>query len=116
MIIILILNCDKGFNRYRKTDYAIGVIEGLRRKLLKSQSAAISNQESHEVIKGGDPMLAKYFAERYPFVRSYRKKAATFNESVWREGCDAGEKLVISKALYGERTGKEPPLMIGGQR
>lgn len=107
-------NRDKGYSRYRKTDYAIGIIEGLQRKLQKSESAMVTTSTNRELTKIMDPRLEDYMHTRYPHKRSYRKRASTFSESIWRKGLDAGERLVIAKGINGKHSSTKPPLLPSG--
>jgi hypothetical protein len=109
-------NHDKGFNRYRKTDYAIGVIEGFRRKLLKSQPAAVNASKGIELTTLKDHRLEGYVRARYPRIRFFRKRASTFSEPIWKRGLDAGRRLVISKGIHEKRSRSSPARLTDKKR
>ena len=122
-------NEAKGLNRYRKTDFAVGIIEGFRSKL-KSQSEGKNPARHREpsgekgwkvagtraLIKLEDPLLLKYAAYRYPRTTSFKRRVSSQDDVIFRDGMKFGKKLVISKGitdkatssilLIGDRNGK----------
>ena len=92
-------NEDKRFNRYRKTDFAMGVIQGFRSKL-KSQSERKSTAgDKGALIEIEDPLLKKYAAYKYPRTFSVKGKALRHDSNVLKDGISVGKKLVISRGI-----------------
>ena len=126
-------NKHNGLNRYRKTDFAIGIIQGFSSKL-KSQSekkrkvkdtcplvpcpprsawqegGPRSGRREHALIKIEDPLLKKYAGYKYPRTLSISGKALRHDHNVLKDGVSVGRKLVISKGIT-ER-GKSRRLLI----
>jgi hypothetical protein len=97
----LAYNKKKRLNRYRRTDFAVGVIEGFRRKL-KSQMNNTSRSRPDSrlaLIKRPDPLLEQYFAYRYPHTVTVKKSASSVDKAVLRDGKKIGTKMVIAKAI-----------------
>jgi hypothetical protein len=92
-------NKDKGLNRYRKTDFAVGIIQGFCSKL-KAQT------EKKEKIKGRrallnihDPLLQIHMNYKYPNTASVRGRALRRDSHVLEAGIRAGKALVIYKGI-----------------
>jgi len=102
-------NQDKGFNRYRKTDFAVGIIEGFRSKLklqserknpahhLKPSGRKVA--DTRALIKLEDPLLLEYAAQRYPYTTSFKRRVSSQDDDILGDGMKFGRKLVISKGL-----------------
>jgi len=91
-------NEHKGLNRRRKTDYAAGIIEGFRSKLV-SQGRQNRTGGKRALIRLGDPLLEKYVAYRYPRTVSEKRVVSGKDEKVAYDGREAGKKLVIHKGI-----------------
>lgn len=114
-------NKDNGLNRYRKTDFAMGIIQGFSSKL-KSQTETKrkvkdtcplvphSGRRELALIKIEDPLLKKYVGYKYPRTLSVSGKALSHDHNVVKDGVSVGKKLVISKGIT-ER-GKSRRLLI----
>ncbi|MDY6951341.1 MAG: DUF2786 domain-containing protein [Thermodesulfobacteriota bacterium] len=92
-------NEGKGLNRYRKTDFAVGIIEGFRSKLegqVKKKRAVI---EERGLITLEDPLLLAYAAYRYPHTTSFKRGASSQDDLILRDGMEVGRGLVISKGI-----------------
>jgi hypothetical protein len=85
--------------RYRRTDFALGVLEGFEQKLNK-QSAQHAAATCYDIIKVEDPLLKKYAAYRYPHISKNRGKPLRQNTKVRKDGEKVGNKLVISKGIH----------------
>jgi len=92
-------NRNKGLNRYRRTDFALGVLEGFERKLNK-QSDQRAAATGYDVIKVEDPLLKKYAAYRYPHRSKNRGKPLRQDATVRKDGEKVGNNLVISKGIH----------------
>ena len=102
-------NRDKGLNRYRRTDFALGVLQGFSRKL-ERQSQQRLPDKVYGLVRTEDPLLKQYTHYRYPHTRTNRRKPLRQNIAVRKEGEKAGKKLVISKAIRHE--GKNEGLLL----
>jgi hypothetical protein len=114
-------NKDNGLNRYRKTDFAMGILQGFSSKL-KSQTETKrkvkdtcplvprSGRWELALIKIEDALLKKYVGYKYPRTLSVSGKALSHNHNVVKDGVSVGKKLVISKGITAR--GKSRRLLI----
>ena len=92
-------NRKKGLTRYRKTDFAIGIIEGFRSKLAAEARADEKEPESSALVKMEDPQLIQYMSHRYPHTTSMRRAPLRTNAEVLKDGIQIGKRLVISQGI-----------------
>ena len=97
-------NKSNKFNRYRKSDFAVGVIEGLRSKLTGYARRHSKQKNYRAVVRKTDSSLARYFVYKYPHTVNIRKKASHQNETILADGKKIGKKLVIAKAISNRHT------------
>ena len=92
---------DKKLNRHRKSDFAVGLVEGFSNKLARRENAKIANRasETRALSKFEDPLLGEYMAHRYPHPRSFSRKTDTHAAGILEDGFRIGEKMVISKGI-----------------
>ncbi|MFO7665721.1 MAG: DUF2786 domain-containing protein [Desulfobacterales bacterium] len=90
-------NKENLLNRYRKTDFASGIIRGFSGKLKSNDG--IKNHEAYALIKAGDPMLKKYAKHRYPHTVTISRKGSSCDKDVLQDGIEIGKELVISKGI-----------------
>ena len=102
-------NRGKGLNRYRKTDFAVGVIEGFRSKLNASKPTKGAGRKPHGLIQINDPLLTKHFNYKHPKTTSVRGKVLRNNRHILKDGVDIGKKLVIYKGI--SKKGKDRKLL-----
>lgn len=88
-----------GFDRYRKTDFAVGIVEGFRAKLESKRPVDSSASSSRHLMKVQDPMLVAYAAYKYPYTRGIGKRVATQDAGILNNGIQRGKELVISKGI-----------------
>lgn len=100
-------NSSRKLNRYRKTDFAIGIIEGFRSKLEGKRVLLTEQKEQLALIKLEDPLLSKYIAYKYPHTVTYSRYISTQDESIIKAGRKLGKELVISKGITEKGTGKK---------
>jgi hypothetical protein len=105
-------NHQKKMNRYRKTDFAVGIIEGFRSKLELSVIQKNTKKEIFALIRKGDPQLQTYFKFKYPHTASVKKAASRQDTRVLNDGKKLGKKLVIARGINEKKTGK-PRLITG---
>jgi hypothetical protein len=89
----------KKLNHHRRSDFAVGIIEGFRSKLTSQMTDKIQSDRPLAIIKRPDPLLAQYFKFRYPHTVKVQKSAATANETVLKDGKKIGLKMVIAKGI-----------------
>ena len=99
-------NHEKKLNRYRKTDFAVGIIEGFRDKLEAGVGKKNTQKGIYALIQQGDPQLQKYFKFKYPHTTSVKKTAARQDTRVLNDGKTLGKKLVIARAISERKTTK----------
>ncbi len=99
-------NQDKGLNRYRKTDFAVGIINGFRKTLAATPSPLSSGQTGSELMIIDDPKLQRYIDRRYPRLRKFSRDAARHDRGVMEDGIDEGKKLIISKGVTEKKEGR----------
>ncbi len=94
---------DNASNRHRKTDFAMGIINGFQSKpkLQRSQDRRLVDESpgTRALIRHGAPQLERYFRHRYPCVRTIQRGSARQAPEVYNDGVEAGEKLVMSKGV-----------------
>jgi hypothetical protein len=104
-------NQKKGLNRYRKTDFAVGILKGFRSKLKSQDKERKRNKGKFGLIKIEDPLLQKHVDYKYPYTASVRGKVLRGHKDVLRDGIGIGKKLVISKGI--SEKGRNRRLLLG---
>ena len=106
-------NGNRRLNRQRRSDFAVGILQGFRSKL--ESIGAESGQkpgENRALVRKDDPMLSRYFAWRYPRTSAIRRSPSTQDRNVLRDGREVGKGLVIHQGIEGrESRGR---LLTGG--
>jgi len=105
-------NHKRGLNRYRKTDFSVGIIEGFRNKLELNVIKKKTKKDIFALIQKGDSQLQKYFSFKYPLTASVKKTATRQDTRVLNDGRKLGKKLVIAKGIN-ERKTCQPRLITG---
>lgn len=90
---------DKQLNRYRKTDYAIGIVEGFRTTLEKTSAKGVTKNGGNLPVTVEDRALNRFMRRRYPNVRSFRRQGSGCDARVLRDGREKGRKLIVSKGI-----------------
>ena len=104
-------NKNKGLNRYRKTDFAVGIMEGFRSKLKLNRKDQKKPKKELRLIKIQDPLLQKHIDYKYPWTKTIRGRALRKDTHVLNDGISAGKELVIFKGITGKETKRR--LLIG---
>jgi hypothetical protein len=94
----------KKLNRSRKTDFALGIIEGFRKKLDGAAEERGGGETPLSLVKAEDRGLEEDVAYRYPHLRKIRGWEVQRDEKVLRDGMEIGARLVIHKGVE-ERSG-----------
>jgi hypothetical protein len=90
----------KELNRYRKTDFAVGVIEGFRSTLQKASASTRQNGDTGLPMCINDQALTRYLTQRYPHLRSFSRKGPGHDRQVLADGTECGKKMVIAKGIH----------------
>ena len=102
-------------NHHRKTDFAVGIIEGFRSKLkaqsIKSETLPPGDDNALTTIE--DPLLKRHMAYKYPRVQHFSRTASAQNDTVVRDGEKAGKAMVMFKGIS-ERTKTKNIVKITG--
>jgi hypothetical protein len=99
-------NRNKGLNRYRKTDFAVGIIEGFRNKLESNINHSKTSPDLRALIRKKDPQLQKYYQFRYPHTASIQRVVSRQDARVLMDGKKVGQKLVIARGVCERKVGK----------
>jgi len=108
----LMFNDGNGGGRRRKVDFALGVLDGFRRKLTPPGKGQSNQAAERAVVSLEDPQLGRYLKQRYPHIRSFRRQETGADPGAVAAGIAAGDSLVISKGI--RETGKRGRLITGG--
>ena len=97
-------NKDKGLNRYRKTDFAVGILEGFRSKLKLQTEKKKKIKNRLALIKNQDPLLQKHIKYKYPRTTTVRGKTLRKDKRVLKDGVSVGKGLVIFRGITQKET------------
>lgn len=89
----------KGLSRYRKTDFAIGIINGFSTTLEQASTSRGADNGIQLPAEIEDHALTRYMTQRYPNVRSFSRKGPGHDRQVLADGTKKGRKLVIAKGI-----------------
>lgn len=90
---------NKGLNRYRKTDFAVGIIEGFKTTLQQASAAGSRGVDTHLPARIEDQALSRYLAHRYPHVRSFSRRGLGHDTRVMADGTESGRRLIIARGI-----------------
>jgi hypothetical protein len=90
---------NKGLNRYRKTDFAVGIIEGFKNTLQQASTIDSRDAGTHLPAHIEDHALTRYLAQRYPRVRSFSRSGPGHDARVLADGTKRGRMLIIAKGI-----------------
>jgi hypothetical protein len=107
-------NKDKGLNRYRKTDFAVGIIDGFRSKLESQKHRKKKPGDKRALIKIEDALLKEYVEYKYPRILHRGMRALRRDRTVLDDGISAGKTLVIAKGIT--ETGRSRTLLIENKK
>ncbi|MDY0133345.1 MAG: DUF2786 domain-containing protein [Desulforegulaceae bacterium] len=92
-------NKSKGLNRYKKSDFAVGIIHGFSEKLKQNiENFSRRSEKNLPVAVLSDPDLKKYLGWYYPNLSS-RSRKRTIRKDIYEKGVKKGRELRISKAV-----------------
>jgi hypothetical protein len=107
-------NKKKKLNFYRKTDFAVGIIRGFRRKL-EIQKSSVENlppgpARIFALTKIEDHQLENYYHYKYPKISKFSRANSRQDYGVISDGMKTGKKLIISQGIEESRiSGKYLP-------
>ncbi len=84
-------------NRYRQTDFALGILEGFRSQLQAQKES--KGLQHPALMKIEDPNLKKYIAYKYPRTTKIYSGISSQDLGVRRDGRQIGERMVIAKGI-----------------
>jgi hypothetical protein len=100
-------NKKRGLNRYRKTDFAVGILKGFRSTLRKQNRGKKRNKDKLGLIKVEDPLLQKHVDYKYPYTAGIRGKVLRGYKDVLKDGIGIGKRLVIYKGISEKETSRK---------
>ncbi|MGA1824728.1 MAG: SprT-like domain-containing protein [bacterium] len=101
-----VYNKHKGYNQHRKTDFAVGILEGFRHTLCAQKEEKKGSLKSRALVKIQDPLLIQYFNHKYPHTSKFRRKLCTVDKNVIKDGMSIGKRLVIYKGIGEKKENK----------
>jgi hypothetical protein len=107
-------NEGRGLDRHRRTDFAVGVIEGFHLTLTSQRKAREKGRSRVPLLPATlkDPLLKEYVDYRYPHTTTFRRRAQNQDDRIFGEGIRVGRRLVIHQGVT-ERGGNGG-LLTGG--
>lgn len=88
-----------GINGRRKSDFAVGLLDGFRNRLEEKAKIETHREENLSLMKVEDKELEREIAYRYPHLRKIRGWLVRRDERVRRDGMKIGRNLVIYKGI-----------------
>ena len=98
-------NRGNSFGRYRKTDFAVGIIEGFRRKLRSRQHKPKNRKK--DIVKVKDKKLKQHVAYKYKRVTKVKSKSIRVKKDILNDGIAIGKKMIISKGIEQKRNDRK---------
>ena len=92
-------NRGRTLNRFRKTDFAIGIVQGFRSKLESHEEVRTKTPGGNALVALRDPLLEQYMAFKYPRVTTVRRGSPRQDRKVLKAGQEAGRNMVIHKGI-----------------
>jgi hypothetical protein len=100
-----IMTAGNRLTRYQKSDFAVGVIEGLREKL-EARQLPDSRPEKRALIHLSDPRLSDYLRQRFPRTSRIQRGGGRQDQDLYRRGIDIGTKMVLHRGITRATTDK----------
>lgn len=109
-------NRDRGLGRFRKSDFAVGIVKGFRSRLEKQTESpgSFPGPRHGSVVLLRDPQLDEHLARRYPRLVSVRRAGGMRDPAVLRAGVRAGQRLVLHKGVESRGSSTGGLLPAGG--
>jgi hypothetical protein len=106
---------QRRLNRYRKTDFAVGILEGFRKRIEERARPGKQAGVGLSLMKVEDRELEKQVAYRHPRLRQIQGRRLRRHEGVHGDGMRIGRALVLHKAIE-TRGGDETKRLLPGVR
>ncbi len=87
----------KRLNRYRKTDFAIGIVQGFCSTLQRASTAG--DGSNRLPVSVTDRALNRYVARRYPHLSTFSRSGPRHDARIMADGSATGKRLVIAKGI-----------------
>ncbi len=100
------LTLGKKLGRYRKSDFAAGIVVGFHQKLERERFTASLFPKQNALILKGDPHLKVYMKERYPHTRSIGSSRSSMDMEFYARGIDKGKQLSLLKGVEANTSSK----------
>jgi hypothetical protein len=98
-------NKKRKLTLHRKTDFAVGIIEGFRSTLVSKQS--VKKAPKSALIKQADTMLTAYVSHRYPRTVQFKRSASRHDADIYEDGISIGKRLVVAEGIGRTSTTKQ---------
>jgi len=98
-------NRDRRLNRYRKTDFAIGIIEGFRSKLEEQRKVKTGLSKRNSLMRISDPRLDEYMSYKYPSTSKFRRNGKS-NLHIYKDGMRLGKQMIVYKGIISKHREK----------
>ena len=92
-------NRNRCLNRFRMTDFAVGVIQGFRSKLTQATSTIKKSGNKQGLIKIHDDEIEEHVHYKYPRISRIKGRALKNDKSVLKDGISLGKELVVYKGI-----------------
>lgn len=95
-------NSDKGLNRYHKSDFSAGVIEGFDAKLKAQKNSDNKNSSPNGKNKLkliNDPKLKEYASNKYPGVKNFKRTISNQDQTIVKDGEKIGRKIILAHGV-----------------
>lgn len=102
---------ERKFSRHRKSDFAIGLIEGFRKRLEEKAGGRNEVEGNLSLMKSRDQELEREIAYRYPHLRKIRGWAVKRDERVLQDGLRIGRDLILYKGIEERNRGERKRLL-----
>ena len=99
---------DRKLSQHRKTDYAVGIIQGFRSQLEKQRCQRKMPAHECALIPVSDPQLTAYVKQKYPRLQTTRSRATQADAAVIEDGLQAGRRLRIATPVAGASSAAQP--------
>ena len=103
-------NQGKKLGRYRKSDFAVGLIEGFTNKLSGGRQFYRESRaaDTRALVTHDDLLLKGYMAHRYPHTRSFSRSSLNHDAGIVEDGFEIGKRMIISKGIERRQAPRDP--------
>jgi hypothetical protein len=88
------------FTQHRRTDFALGLIQGFQERLETQKQTFLENDDATKaLVHKGNKELTEYLRDRYPRLRSISRRGKMMDAGVLGAGVEAGRRTVLSRPI-----------------